>query len=136
MINAALIILVPYIMEKRDLGKKALMDSKVFLLSFTAVGSAASSQFRILGGLVGIAIVVSVSTPYIRSRLTNIVSHEMALLLLEKTEAIALLEPDDAANVKSLFGKGYNLQVRILIGFAVAKLPVTALMWTNVRSET
>jgi len=60
----------------------------------------------------------------------------MALLLLEKTEAIALLKPDDAANVKSLFGKGYNLQVRILIGFAVAKLPVTALMWTNVRSET
>jgi hypothetical protein len=85
---------------------------------------------------VGIAIVVSVSTPYIRTRLTDIVSAETALHLLEKTEIVRTLDPDVATNVRSLFGKAYNLQVRILIGFAVAKLPVTALMWTNVRSDT
>ena len=86
--------------------------------------------------MVGIAIVVSLSTPFIRTKLTDIVSPEIATLLLEKTETIATLNPEDATAIKSLFGKSYNLQVRILIGFAVAKLPVTALMWTNVRSDT
>jgi hypothetical protein len=84
---------------------------------------------------VGLAIVVSVSTPYIRSRLNGIVSPEMALLLLEKTETISMLSPEASEGVRTLFAESYNLQIRILIGFAVAKIPVTALMWTNVKSD-
>jgi uncharacterized protein YdhG (YjbR/CyaY superfamily) len=84
---------------------------------------------------VGLAIVVSVSTPYIRSRLNSIVSPEMALLLLEKTETIKMLSPEASEGVRTLFAESYNLQIRILIGFAVAKIPVTALMWTNVKSD-
>jgi hypothetical protein len=84
---------------------------------------------------VGLAIVVSVSTPYIRSRLGGIVSPEMALLLLEKTETIKMLSPEASEGVRTLFAESYNLQIRILIGFAVAKIPVTALMWTNVKSD-
>jgi hypothetical protein len=80
--------------------------------------------------------VVSISTPYIRSHLTGIVSPELAVLLLEKTETISELAPDTARQVRMLFGEGYNLQIKVLIGFAVAKLPVTALMWTNQRSDT
>jgi uncharacterized protein YdhG (YjbR/CyaY superfamily) len=84
---------------------------------------------------VGLAIVVSVSTPYIRSRLDGIVSPEMALLLLEKTETIKMLSPEASTHVRTLFAESYNLQIRILIGFAVAKIPVTALMWTNVKCD-
>jgi uncharacterized protein YdhG (YjbR/CyaY superfamily) len=84
---------------------------------------------------VGLAIVVSVSTPYIRSRLDGIVSPEMALLLLEKTETIKMLSPEASERVRTLFAESYNLQIRILIGFATAKIPVTALMWTNVKSD-
>ncbi|KAH3986698.1 hypothetical protein HBH51_015450 [Parastagonospora nodorum] len=119
MVNAALIILVPYIMETKDL----------------SVGSAACTQFRILGGLVGLAILVSISTPYIRQHLTDIVSPEIAMMLLEKTEIIKELPLDTADKVRTLFGKGYNLQITILIGFAAAKIPVTALMWTNQKSD-
>jgi hypothetical protein len=64
------------------------------------------------------------------------VSPELAVLLLEKTETISELAPDTARQVRELFGEGYNLQIKVLIGFAVAKLPVTALMWTNQRSDT
>jgi hypothetical protein len=64
------------------------------------------------------------------------VSPELAILLLEKTETISELAPDTARQVRMLFGEGYNLQIRVLIGFAVAKIPVTALMWTNQRSDT
>lgn len=59
----------------------------------------------------------------------------MAMLVLEKTETVKILPPDIAEKVRTLFGEGYNLQITILIGFAAAKIPVTALMWTNQRSD-
>jgi hypothetical protein len=88
-----------------------------------------------LGGLVGLAIVVSISTPYIRHHLSDIVSPELAMMLLEKTETIKQLPLDTAEKVRTLFGEGYNLQITILVGFAAAKIPVTALMWTNQKSD-
>ncbi|OWY43019.1 MFS general substrate transporter [Alternaria alternata] len=120
LVNSGLIMLVPYAMEKRDL----------------AVGSAATSQFRTLGGLVGIAIVTSISTPYIRSHLTDILPLELAESLLERTELVQHLSPETLERVRMLFGEAYNLQVKVLIGFAVAKVPVTGLMWTNLRVES
>ncbi|KAI4909408.1 hypothetical protein J4E90_008105 [Alternaria incomplexa] len=120
LVNSGLILLVPYAMDKRDL----------------AVGSAATSQFRTLGGLVGIAIVTSISTPYIRSHLTDILPLELAESLLEKTELVQTLSPEMLERVRQVFGEAYNLQVKVLIGFAVAKVPVTGMMWTNLRVES
>ena len=60
---------------------------------------------------------------------------ELARTLLEKTETVNLLAPEALVRVKNLFGEAYNLQIKVLIGFAVAKLPVTALMWTNQRAD-
>ncbi|KAI4925384.1 hypothetical protein J4E85_007263 [Alternaria conjuncta] len=120
LVNSGLILLVPYAMDKRDL----------------AVGSAATSQFRTLGGLVGIAIVTSISTPYIRSHLTDILPLELAESLLERTELVQTLSPETLERVRQVFGEAYNLQVKVLIGFAVAKVPVTGMMWTNLRVES
>lgn len=103
-------------------------------LTPVAVGTAANSQFRILGGLVGLAIVVSVSTPYVRSHLADVLSPDLVMLILEKTETIKELSADIALQVHTIFGEAYNLQIMIMIGFAAAKVPVTALMWTNLRS--
>ena len=71
-------------------------------------------------------------TPYIRSRLSEIVPPEVAASLLERTNLIAKLPPDELERVRKLFGEGYNLQIKVLVGFAAAKVPVTALMWTGV----
>ncbi|KAH6865804.1 MFS multidrug transporter-like protein [Alternaria rosae] len=120
LVNSGLILLVPYAMDKRDL----------------AVGSAATSQFRTLGGLVGIAIVTSISTPYIRTHLTDILPLELAESLLERTELVQTLSPETLEHVRRVFGEAYNLQVKVLIGFAVAKVPVTGMMWTNLRVES
>lgn len=79
-------------------------------------------QFRILGGLVGLAIVVSVSTPYVRSRLAGLVTPEQELLILERTETIEDLPAEVARQVRILFGESYNLQVKAMIGFAAAKV--------------
>jgi hypothetical protein len=85
--------------------------------------------------VVGIAIVTSVSTPYIRAHLQHIVPGDLALQILEKTDLMRKLPPNTLQQVQTLFGEAYNLQFKILIGFAVAKLPVTALMWTNQRAD-
>ncbi|KAF2184758.1 MFS general substrate transporter [Zopfia rhizophila CBS 207.26] len=114
-LNAALILLVPYATEKRDL----------------AVGTATISQFRILGGIIGIAIVTSVSTPYLRDHLQSILPQGLVQLLLSKTEAMGKLPSDVWEKVRAIFGEAYNLQMKVMIGFAVAQLPATALMWTN-----
>lgn len=134
MVNAAILILVPYIVEKQDLGECSHQCLYWRRLTPVAVGTAANSQFRILGGLVGLAIVVSVSTPYVRSHLADILSPELVILVLQKTETIKELSADTALQVRTIFGDAYNLQIMIMIGFAAAKIPVTALMWTNLRS--
>jgi hypothetical protein len=67
--------------------------------------------------------------------LADIVSPETAMLLLQRTESIKELPLDTAEKVRTLFGEAYNLQITILIGFAAAKIPVTALMWTSQRSD-
>lgn len=86
-------------------------------------------QFRILGGLIGLAIVVSVSTPYVRSHLSGIVAPEQELLILERTETIKDLPAEVARQVRIVFGESYNLQIKVMIGFAAAKVSRPCSVW-------
>ncbi|KAF2825489.1 hypothetical protein CC86DRAFT_419528 [Ophiobolus disseminans] len=65
---AGLILLVPYIVQKRDL----------------AVGTASISQFRVLGCLVALAIATSVSAPYIRNHLDHTLPLELASIIIHR----------------------------------------------------
>ncbi|KAF2729272.1 MFS multidrug transporter-like protein [Polyplosphaeria fusca] len=114
--NAALILMVPYVMEKRDL----------------AAGSSAISQLRSLGGLIGVAIAASISLPYVSSHLAQVIRPELAAAILERTDAIRLLSGSELEAVRQIFADSYRLQVKLLIGFVVAQVPVTALMWTPI----
>ncbi|CAI6339908.1 unnamed protein product [Periconia digitata] len=118
-INAAITLLVPYIMEKRDL----------------ATGTAAISQFRMLGGLMGLSIAVSLSTPQIRSQLLGVLPAADVSQLLERTETINTIDGVLLETVKGIFAEGYSLQIKMLVGFAVAQVPTTLLMWTNQAAE-
>ncbi|KAF2804408.1 MFS general substrate transporter [Mytilinidion resinicola] len=112
---AGLILLVPYAMEKRDL----------------AVGTASVSQFRVLGGLIGISVASSLSTPYLRHHLIDVLPLDLVLAVMEKTEALHMLSGATLDNVRAIFGESYNLQIKFVIGFAAAQIPTTALMWTG-----
>jgi hypothetical protein len=85
---------------------------------------------------VGLSIVVSISTPYIRSHLGDLVTPHTVMLILEKTETIRGLSVETATQVRTVFGEAYNIQMKVLIGFAAVKIPITALMWTNQKSDT
>lgn len=51
--------------------------------------------------------------------------------MLDTTSVINSFPPDVQTKVRAIFGRGYNLQMEIMIGFAVALIPSTLLMWTN-----
>jgi hypothetical protein len=111
--NAALILLVPYVVEKRDL----------------AVGTAAIGQFRILGGAVGLAIVTTIFNRSMRPKLLRLLLPAQVDALLEYTSTLATFPEATQLAVRSSLGEGFNLQMTVLIGFAAAQLPATLLMW-------
>ncbi|KAH8733129.1 hypothetical protein GQ44DRAFT_735007 [Phaeosphaeriaceae sp. PMI808] len=118
-INAALTLSVPYVMDKKGL----------------ATRTTATSQFRMLGGLIGLSIAASLSTPQVRAQLLEVLPPENVQHLLEKTEAINSLEGSSLETARGIFSEGYNLQIKMLVGFAVAQVPMTLLMWKNQVSE-
>ncbi|KAL9621738.1 MAG: hypothetical protein Q9160_003856 [Pyrenula sp. 1 TL-2023] len=111
--SVALAMLVPYVTEKRDL----------------AVGTGAVTQFRILGGVIGLSIVTSVSLRSIRENLSSVVPPLQVETLLDRTDTIQLLQGATRKAVREIFGNGYNLQMTILIGFAAAQSLGIVLMW-------
>ncbi|KUJ13244.1 MFS multidrug transporter-like protein [Mollisia scopiformis] len=113
--NGVLILLIPYVVEKRDLG----------------VGSATISQLRVLGGVLGLAIVTSVTNNFLRSELSRILAADQVELLLQSVGTIDSLPESLQSMTRSIFAHGYNLQMKIMIGFAVAQVPVTLLMWAK-----
>ncbi|PSN69462.1 hypothetical protein BS50DRAFT_490473, partial [Corynespora cassiicola Philippines] len=83
--------------------------------------------FRVLGGMVGIAIASSVSTPYIRSHLASAIPKDIVSVVLDKTRVAETFSLDTSTQAQKIFGESYNLQIKILIIFTITKLPVTAI---------
>ncbi|KAG8531949.1 uncharacterized protein KY384_003585 [Bacidia gigantensis] len=111
--NATLVLLVPYVVDKRDL----------------AVGTAAIAQFRLLGGAVGLAIVTTVMNRSIAPRLSEFLAPKQVDILLESTSVLGMFSESIQSEIRSVFSYGHNLQMKALIGFAAAQVPATLLMW-------
>lgn len=56
-------------------------------------------------------------------------SSEQSHLLFESTAIIASFPMDIQTVVRSVFGQAFNLQMKIMLGFATAQIPATLLMW-------
>jgi hypothetical protein len=65
----------------------------------------------------------------IKSDLLQVLPAETVDQLLQTTNIISTLSENAQLATRSIFGKGYNGQMKIMIGFAAAQLPSTALMW-------
>ncbi len=77
----------------------------------------------------GLAIVTSVMNRWITSPLLEVLSPNQVEAVLETTDALNTFLQATQLAVRAVFGEGYNLQVKILIGFAAAQIPATMLMW-------
>jgi len=107
------ILLTPQVVEKRD--------------HSAAMG--AITQARPLGGAIGLAITTTVLNSYIKSSLRGLLTPEQLGGLLESIDVINFLPPEQQAQVRQSFSHGYNLQMKVMIGFSAAQILVVALMW-------
>lgn len=82
-----------------------------------------------MGGAIGFAIVTVAMNSYIKTRLTNKLSSARIESLLKTAETFKKLLLNVAIFAKTVFAQGYNLQMRIMIGFSAAQIPITLLMW-------
>ncbi|KAF2471879.1 putative multidrug resistance protein fnx1 [Lindgomyces ingoldianus] len=109
-------LLMPFVIEKRDL----------------ATSTSAVVQFRLLGGALAVAIVTAVMNNDVRRTLLPLMSPGELAQILRTTEAIEELKEPLRTIVKDAFLKGYNMQLRILFGFAAVEIPATIFMWQKV----
>ncbi|KAM0308687.1 hypothetical protein ACHAO8_009778 [Botrytis cinerea] len=87
------------------------------------------TQFRIMGGALGLAIVTAAYKGYVTSRLKAFLNLEEQLSVFESAKYIQSLSPELQGRVREIFAGGYNLQFRILIALAAAQIPSSLLMW-------
>lgn len=77
----------------------------------------------------GLSIVTAAYKGYVTSRLDAVLTEEQRQLILDSASFIQTLSPEVQERVREIFSGGYNLQFRILIGFAAAQIPSSLLMW-------
>lgn len=95
----------------------------------TAVATAAVIQFRLMGGAIGLAIVTTVFNGVVRPRLEHLLSLAQLGALLRSTAVIENFQPELQYMVRSILAEGFNVQMRIMIGFGAAQIPAALLMW-------
>ncbi|KAF2657865.1 putative multidrug resistance protein fnx1 [Lophiostoma macrostomum CBS 122681] len=106
-------LLPPFVAEQDDL----------------ATCTASVIQFRSLGGALALSLVTAIMNHSIQNSLLPVLGpQKLAQIFLSPQSLNALDEPLRSV-VKEVFWKGFNMQLRILLGFAVAQVPATMLMW-------
>lgn len=87
------------------------------------------AQFRVMGGAITLAIVTTAFNGSVRSRLSHTITDAQINNLLSSALAVESFAPEMQATIKYTFAVGYNLQMKILAGFAAAQIPSSFLMW-------
>ena len=90
---------------------------------------AAITQFRALGGVVGLAIAANVLNNHVRAVLSVVLSPAQLGALLQTSAAMGMLPEALQVVVRETFSDGYNLQMRVMIGFGAAQILSLILMW-------
>ncbi|KAH7413975.1 MFS multidrug transporter-like protein [Phaeosphaeria sp. MPI-PUGE-AT-0046c] len=98
-----------------------------------AVAMGAITQFRIMGGAIGLSIVNSVMHGMLRSGLIPILTSLQLNKVLDSAQFIAVLPPQVREQVLLKFSDSYNVQMRILAGLAAGQIIGTLIMWQKTQ---
>ena len=113
MVWGMLLVIPPHVVEHRDL----------------AISSGALLQFRVFGGALGLALASAVMNSYLTSHLSQSIGSENLSAVLQSTKAIEAFPLDMQRLVLEKFAEGYDLQMKILTGFAGLQVLCVGLLW-------
>jgi uncharacterized membrane protein YeiH len=88
-------------------------------------------QARFLGGAVLIAIITAVGNGYAKDHLLDqaILTPSEIEALFQSTQIISTFPPSTQSTVRKIFTEAFNLETKIVLGFAVAAVFTTVMMW-------
>ena len=82
-----------------------------------------------MGAAIGLAITTTVLNGYVRSRLLGFLSSDQVGALLATSASVSSFPLEVQEKIRNVFGQGYNIDMKILIGLAAAQLPASLVMW-------
>lgn len=86
-------------------------------------------QVRVLGGALVLAIITAVMNEGLKHTLARTVNPQDLERIFRVADTIHSIPEPLKTSVKDTFLKGFNLQLRILIGFAATEVPASLVMW-------
>lgn len=105
----------------------------LLLTLFTAIGTAAFNQFRVLGGALTLSIVTAVGNNWVKAQLSGFLSDTDLGAVFASTSVIDTFPQDVEDLTRQKFAESFGLQTKILLGIAVASVFASCLMWQRVQ---
>lgn len=88
-----------------------------------------NTQFRIMGGAIGVSIGNAATQTYIQPRLRSLLPLRGVEKVLASARAVQTLEPELRNAVQLVLAGGYALQMKIFAGLAALQVLGALLMW-------
>ena len=76
-----------------------------------------NTQFRYLGGAIGLGVVTAALNGYVRSQLSDVLTPSEITAILQSSGMISTLSVEAQTRVLQVFTSGFLLQWRIMCGF-------------------
>jgi hypothetical protein len=142
-----LLIYVPFVVDKSDMGECHFPLCQSFVVDQEAVVMGTVTQVRLLGGTIGLSIryvlgerlVASTTTShmtsatllngYISPRLKKYLSSPEIDSILNSAKTIDGFSAETRRNVRDIFNNGYTLQLRVMLYVSLAVWLSTILLW-------
>ncbi|KAK1142913.1 hypothetical protein N8T08_007154 [Aspergillus melleus] len=92
-----------------------------------AMGTA--TQGRQVGGALGVAIATTILNTHLTKSLASFLPAQQVKTIKDTAQAIDSLPESKQIDVRSTFAEAYNMQMKMVGGFALAQILVVALIW-------
>ena len=89
----------------------------------------AVTQFRALGGVIGLAIASNVLNNHVQAKLSSVLTPQQLQRLLQNSMELGHFTKDMQSVVRGIYSDSYNLQMKVMIGFGAAQVLGLGLMW-------
>ncbi|KAH8806009.1 major facilitator superfamily domain-containing protein [Xylogone sp. PMI_703] len=88
-----------------------------------------TTQLRITGGALGVAICSAVLRSEIVRTLTPILTATELFEVFHSTSSLSITDPGAAAHVRETWARAFNLEMKIMAGFGLLSLLMSLLIW-------
>ena len=125
----ALMLGIPFAVEKKDLGTFKHADLRVTTDWHVATATGAMIQIRMLGGAIGLAIASTMLNSYTTSHLSSFLTPVEIESISQTSSAMSSLPPVSQDATRRIFAEGFNLQMVLVAASTGIAILTSLLVW-------